>query len=312
MQYGENDAVSEYDNDTFYFQYANPVETEQELSQQKRPRLWAGEPYESSPYYYFWLFLKENSDYLSTCNQAGEGLCSELYLDFGDVRSDHFMGWWRDRGRHLFCEPHSATAREIDRNRPKYGNPEFRLLIEIERYGDVDRTLAEIRKIIQEQRPENDPGQPLGDHGRAGRTVSRALYQCFTKPHLLSLRSRHEAYILLKREPNITHEKFVEKAKIKLNGLTAEKASQIYRDELAMIVKYAGKGVFPVMSEKQERRVDSYLRNRKRAAIDRRREVAQGLHCQPFGPPLSKLLEELEDRPVDYPWLGRPKSPAAS
>ena len=277
--------MSEYDNVKFYFQYANPVETVEELSQQKRPRIWVGEPYESSPYYYYWLFLKENADYLATCSQDGTGPCSELYLDFGDVRPDDFMQWWRDRGRHLFCEPHCAEAYEIEHNNPQFGDPAFRLVVEIERFGDVDRTLAEIRKIIQRQRPEGDPGQPLGDQGRAGRTVSRALYQCFTKPHLLSLRARYDALKLLQSNPDITHEEFVKQAKIKLNGVTAEKASKAYRGELATMVEYAGKGVFPVMTARQAKRVGGYLINRKMAATARRSEVQSGLHCAPFGPP---------------------------
>jgi hypothetical protein len=59
----------------------------------------------TSVYYWWWQYLKRNVDYIQTCNEGGSGPCSKLYLDFGDVRGDHFATWWRAKGKYLFAEP---------------------------------------------------------------------------------------------------------------------------------------------------------------------------------------------------------------
>ena len=287
--------MTDYNGVKFYFQYANPVDTEEELSGQKRPRIRDGEPWESSPYFYWWLFLKKNEDYLATCAGHGEGPCRDLYLDFGDIRDVSFMDWWRARGRHLFCEPHGAEARAIDRWAPEFGDPDYRLVIEIERFGDLDRTIAEIRSIAREHLPANGPRRPLGDQGRASRTVSRALYQCFTNPNLNSLRQHYHAHELLKANPEISDDKLVKAANVSLTGRSVSAAAKAVRKQIKLLIHYAALGAFPITAEAQTQRVAGYLERRRAAALDRRREVAQGLHCEPFGPPF--VEEQVPPKP---------------
>lgn len=60
-----------------------------------------------SPYYWWWAYLKRNSDYIDCCNRGGAGKLARLYRDFGDVRSDDFRDWWLgdyERGPRLFAE----------------------------------------------------------------------------------------------------------------------------------------------------------------------------------------------------------------
>ena len=52
-----------------------------------------------SPYYWWWAYLRRNSDYLACCERGGMGEMAELYRDFGDVRQDDFHGWWTADGR---------------------------------------------------------------------------------------------------------------------------------------------------------------------------------------------------------------------
>lgn len=63
-----------------------------------------------SPYYWWWEFLRRNQEYLECCQRGGKGRHSELYKDFGDVRSNSFREWWvRDqRGATLFAESYGA------------------------------------------------------------------------------------------------------------------------------------------------------------------------------------------------------------
>ena len=82
---------------------------------------------EQSPYYFWWLALTLNEDYLELC--AGALKCVEVkdsplhqvFADFGDVRYDGdkykaFANWWRSKandaetiGEYLFAEPVAAT-----------------------------------------------------------------------------------------------------------------------------------------------------------------------------------------------------------
>jgi hypothetical protein len=60
-----------------------------------------------SPYYWWWAYLRRNADYLETCKNGGAGKLSQLYEDFGDVRSEDFRSWWggsKQRGVYLFGE----------------------------------------------------------------------------------------------------------------------------------------------------------------------------------------------------------------
>jgi hypothetical protein len=80
-----------------------------------------------SPYYFWWLALTLNEEYLELC--AGASECTkvkdsplkQVLADFGDIRYDGdrykaFANWWRSKGNdtetmgeYLFAEPVAAT-----------------------------------------------------------------------------------------------------------------------------------------------------------------------------------------------------------
>ncbi len=63
-----------------------------------------------SPFYWWWAYLRRNSDYLKCCEKNGTGKLAHLYKEFGDVREDDFKKWWSEgnRGAYLFGEKRSA------------------------------------------------------------------------------------------------------------------------------------------------------------------------------------------------------------
>jgi hypothetical protein len=69
----------------------------------------------SSPYYWWFMFLKLNADYQATCNANGIGKCSALYEDFGDIYKVNFKEWWTDKA-HLFSEPKKSYRMMIAKN----------------------------------------------------------------------------------------------------------------------------------------------------------------------------------------------------
>lgn len=56
-----------------------------------------------SPFFWWFMFLRLNNDYLETEKNEGVGPCSGLYKDFGKVTNTDFKSWWREHS-HLFAE----------------------------------------------------------------------------------------------------------------------------------------------------------------------------------------------------------------
>ncbi len=79
-----------------------------------------------SPYYWWFMFLRLNKDYESTCKARGKGACAELYKDFGDIYKTNFKDWWKEKA-HLFAEPNKgyrmAIANSLNEIAP-FGNDE--------------------------------------------------------------------------------------------------------------------------------------------------------------------------------------------
>lgn len=57
----------------------------------------------SSPFFWWFRFLRLNADYQDTEKHNGIGLCSDLYKDFGAVSNTDFKTWWTSHA-HLFAE----------------------------------------------------------------------------------------------------------------------------------------------------------------------------------------------------------------
>jgi hypothetical protein len=237
--------------------------------------------WQESVYYYWWAFLRRNVDYLDTCQRDGRGKCARLFADFGDVRGPNFPKWWLNRGRELFCEPVGSGARIIEDRDLGDPDSDFRMVIEIERYGDVDRTIAELRKLLKKGSASR----------RSRKKVSRALYQALDAGIISSLRNRLLVLELGEEKPELTPDQIVTRLKLNIgyqqdhaNWMSAARAIvRDYRSENERMIHYAGFGVFPVITADDEARVEGFLQEREVQAQERRKEIKSGLYCEPFG-----------------------------
>lgn len=63
--------------------------------------------------------MRLSEDYIACCETDGAGRLSDLYSDFGDVRSADFKSWWTEkkdgveRGASLFAEPNAEESVQI-------------------------------------------------------------------------------------------------------------------------------------------------------------------------------------------------------
>jgi len=172
-----------------YFQCVPPYTLADEASSAQRDRLahLGAELHEGSVYYYWWAFLKENTDYMACCESGGEGPMAQLYADFGDLREKTFWQWWIKGGRLLFCEPPDEPIL-----RPPHIPPETddgnRVTLSIPVTGDIDRTMAELRKMLKpafalERQRREEKGIARAGYSRAkyqvrGNPIPESLFRC--------------------------------------------------------------------------------------------------------------------------------------
>ena len=170
-----------------FFQCVPPYTLADEASAAQRERLShiGAELHEGSVYYYWWAFLRWNEAYRACCESGGASPMAPLYADFGDVRDGSFWKWWIGGGRMLFCEPPDDQI--IPCLTPADApNDESRVLLSIPVTGDLERTMAELRKKLRpsfemERKRRKEAGLSHAGFSRAkyqvvGKAVPEALY----------------------------------------------------------------------------------------------------------------------------------------
>jgi hypothetical protein len=179
-----------------FFRYAPPLtqldvrvdESDRPTKPHKDAKL-----YECSVYYFWWAYLRENADYIACCENGGTGALAELYHDFGDVRGDNFMRWWRSGARELFCEPPKGEIKFFIEPPVTHDN-ENRLLLSLPMTGDLELTIKELRAKLKpiyarERQRLRDAARASGELEGAKKSASLARYPVHAKPVLTSLYS---------------------------------------------------------------------------------------------------------------------------
>lgn len=234
-----------------FFRYAPPLTGLDDYSADELPK----EPYKDTPksqrsvYYYWWLFLKEHDGYRACCEAGGAGEYARLYADFGDIRGDDFMGWWKTTGRYLFCEPqdepihvHPSPAFRLD--------DENRLVVSIPVDRDVDEMLAELKQLLK----------PLRKQVPVRQSSEGARYRVMTKPVLSSLHQHYEVWRLRKQHADKPLHEIGDLAGIIVDDRGDEgkdpkqiKASTVsrYLNQAKCLITYVGLGYFPISTTAQ-------------------------------------------------------------
>ena len=237
-----------------YFRYAPPLTKLDDTSDDRRPN----PPYRNAPlythsvYYFWWLFIKEHEGYLACCASGGKGEYAQLYADFGDVRGDDFMAWWRSTGRDLFCEPPQPEIEVLTAD-PKGFDFESRVLLSVPMTGDIQRTVAELRELLL---------PTLKRMTTKDLRKSLARYQVASKPVLTSLYQHWLAWRARKEHPNASLHELADLAGIAADAgsdgkdrrskmLKANKIKR-YLSGSEELIKNVVLGKFPLFNEEQD------------------------------------------------------------
>ena len=237
-----------FSKEVLFFRYAPPfTKLDATVARPREPYLNA-DPWHCSVYYYWWAFLRESKAYRQCCENSGGGKLERLYKDFGDIHATDFSTWWVNGGRNLFCE------REDERVEPYEGdyrdhNHERRVLISVPVKKNLDRTIAELRALLQHLLPNR-----IGSKGN-----STAKYQVETKPVLSSLHKILTVHRLAQENKHLTQHQVADLFGYKFNGSTDADDSDVRQRKSIWVAQHVKKaatlianverGLFPVMTD---------------------------------------------------------------
>jgi hypothetical protein len=154
----------------------------------------------SSPYYWWYMFLRLNADYKKTCASKGSGKYKEIYKDLGNVHSVNFKEWW-NTNVHLFAEPKKGYKMKVAKN-----------LSEIAPFDDDD-VLNLVVPLTWSQRSLkkafNQMVLKLVEKGKPGVSVeaSEAEYKLSGKWHSEALATAYRIYTIKKKYEELGEKK---------------------------------------------------------------------------------------------------------
>ena len=155
-----------------------------------------------SVYYWWFEYLKENSDYRETCRNNGEGPGQKIYGHFGDVHKTDFKTWWMDRmrGMELFADlsftarPNVVVPEELEgKTNLGYRNSIF---IEVPMRGSKRYLIKKINEMVRMHHP-----------GRRGIQLARDTKALYVPTGALSVKTLERdlfAYRLKQSSPRLT------------------------------------------------------------------------------------------------------------
>lgn len=157
---------------------------------------------EASPYYWWFQYLKRHEGYLACCERNGFGEYSELYLDWGDVRTNEFDDWFEMYGGVLFKEPYVPDALTEIKSTAELGGVDWNSVMVVVspiRIGKKTLSKRDIKRqfamMVDDRFPKKAAGRPL--HGSA------AKYRIANYPNLNALKEILCVYDLHKAEPKL-------------------------------------------------------------------------------------------------------------
>lgn len=167
------------------------------------PDLYGDEPQpKTSPYYWWFMYLQRHAGYRACCERGGEGEYSDLYLDWGDVRTDDFEEWFFQYGDGLFREPHVrddlGEIRDVSQLEEINWRDTMVVAIPI-RFGNRELSKQEISyqfsMLLDARFPDKSAGRP--------KYQSDAKYKFKGYPQLDKLEERLNIYDMRQSNPQL-------------------------------------------------------------------------------------------------------------
>lgn len=246
-----------------FFRYAPPLtQLDVRVDESDRPTKphKDAKPFECSVYYFWWAYLRENAEYMECCANSGTGALADLYKDFGDVRGDNFMRWWRSGARELFCEPPKGEI-EFFIEPPVNHDNDNRLLLSLPMTGDLELSIKELRAKLKpifarERQRMRDAARASGDDSALKKGASLARFPVHAKPVLTSLYSYLRVMQVKKAEPDLSPHEIAEKAGF-LNMISGreddpslvKRRVKQYEHKAANLIANVAEGRFPDFSK---------------------------------------------------------------
>jgi len=173
-----------------HFQYKHPT-----FGTKARPK--PKSAWEGTVYYWWWEYLRRNSEYLKCCESGGRGKLANLHKDFGDVRGDSFKDWWTEggRGAALFSEPEAELSiRVMDKGQTAI-DPLDAFTISIPLYLPKKLILRRFKELLDERHK--------GKRGFQLAKRSKAHYQVKGQPNIPAIKQALEVYDFKKANPKM-------------------------------------------------------------------------------------------------------------
>jgi hypothetical protein len=109
----------------------------------------------SSPYYWWWTYLRLSKDYWWTCELKGavtDARLRGMYRDFGNVFEMTFEQWWQRHGSELFAERLSPPqVRGLDRNQLRLSpGVTSHLLLEIPLHLTEATIVKQVKQLLRQ------------------------------------------------------------------------------------------------------------------------------------------------------------------
>jgi hypothetical protein len=143
----------------------------------------------ASPYYWWFMFLRLNTNYKKFCQSKGRGTLGKLYKDLGDVTEVNFKDWWKEKA-HYFAEPKKGYRMMIALNQE-----------EIAPFND-DTVLNLVVPLTWSQRSLKKAFTSLVlskvEKGRRGVSVEKsdAQYRLSGRWHIEALKTAYNVYAI--------------------------------------------------------------------------------------------------------------------
>ena len=203
-----------------------------------------------SPYYWWFMYLRLNEDYLATCKANGRGKCVKLYKDFGNVHKLNFKEWWQER-TYLFAEPKKGYRMQIANMESELAPFEDKEVI------NLVVPLTWSRRVLKKRFSELVLNKL--EKGKRGVSVveSEAKYKLGGKWNIEAFKHAYNVYI--ERQKSLSEVKKVPLADIairaKLPYALREKAKEGVRNTMTVDIRYT----LTVLANRHHKRAEKFI-----------------------------------------------------